>query len=98
MRSLGRATSSRSQNAPHERVTTSLDEIDDEGYKFSDDNDNGPMLNENNDYILLGLHYIALLLSNIEIITWHLSTFWPLSFGCIYCDFTGSITWKPCTN
>ena len=44
---LGQATSSSSssQHAPHD-----ADE-DDEGYKSCDDNDDGPLLNEDDDYV-----------------------------------------------
>ena len=66
MRSLGRATSlsSGSQHIPYERERESINlhKVDEEvyeGYKSCDGNDNGPMLNENDDCILLGLHCIA---------------------------------------
>lgn len=64
--------------------TINLQEVDkeeSEGYKSCDDNNNGSMLNENNDYILSGLHWIVLL--GIEIIIWHYSAFQPLPFGYI---------------
>ena len=47
MEPLGQATGSSfsSQHAPHD-----VDE-DDEGYKSCDDNDDGPLLNEDDDYV-----------------------------------------------
>lgn len=59
MRSLGRW---QVQVLVHEILliseTNNLDELDDECYKSCDGNDNGPMLNEDDDYIFLGLHCI----------------------------------------
>ena len=57
MRSLGRATgsNSNSQHTPHEGETTNFNEVDkedDKGYRSCDDNDDDPILNEDDDYIL----------------------------------------------
>ena len=82
MRLVGKATSSSSQHTPHESQTISLDQVDeedDEDYKSYDNNDDGLMLNQDDDYIPLPLLCITLL--GIEIVTY--SAFWPLSFRYI---------------
>ena len=58
-------SSSISQHSPIEGEAVNLDEVyeeDYERYKSNDANDNGPMLNEDDDYILLGLQRISFFL------------------------------------
>lgn len=70
-----KGSSSSSQHTPNEQESNldKVDEEDDKGYKSCNDNDDGPMHNENDDYIIQGC--ITLPMLGIKFNTYNSSDF-----------------------